>query len=102
MDRELPDIIKCDGKSDIENILKERGNRYGEFKDHAEISQGLKILLVHGASYDKLHNYQKESLEMICHKMARILNGDPSYIDSWTDIVGYAQLVIDELKKEIQ
>ena len=29
--------------------------------------------------------------------MKRILNGDPDYHDSWHDIVGYAQLVADEL-----
>ena len=38
---------------------------------------------------------------MIAHKMGRILNGDPSYIDSWTDIVGYAKLIeTDLIKKE--
>ena len=35
---------------------------------------------------------------MIAHKMGRIVNGDPYYDDSWVDIVGYAQLVINELK----
>jgi hypothetical protein len=34
---------------------------------------------------------------MICHKIARILNGDPNYADSWVDIAGYAQLVADRL-----
>jgi hypothetical protein len=27
------------------------------------------------------------------------LNGDPSYADSWVDIVGYTQLVVDRLKR---
>jgi hypothetical protein len=27
------------------------------------------------------------------HKVARILNGDPDYADSWRDIIGYARLV---------
>jgi hypothetical protein len=34
---------------------------------------------------------------MILHKLARIVNGDANYIDSWRDIVGYSQLVVDEL-----
>ena len=38
-----------------------------------------------------------ESLEMVQHKIGRIVNGDPTYLDSWVDIVGYTQLVIDEL-----
>ena len=35
---------------------------------------------------------------MICHKIGRILNGDPDYGDSWRDIAGYALLVADRLE----
>ena len=38
-----------------------------------------------------------ESLTLICHKLARIANGDPFYDDSWKDIAGYSQLVVDIL-----
>ena len=41
---------------------------------------------------------QREALEMIAHKIGRILNGDPDYDDSWVDIAGYAQLVADRLR----
>jgi len=34
----------------------------------------------------------REALEMIAHKIGRILNGDPNYADSWHDIAGYAKL----------
>jgi hypothetical protein len=40
---------------------------------------------------------QQEALDMICHKIGRIINGDPDYADSWHDIAGYAQLVADRL-----
>lgn len=40
---------------------------------------------------------QRESLEMVMHKIARIINGDPNYADSWHDIAGYAKLVADRL-----
>ena len=33
-----------------------------------------------------------EALEMIAHKIARILSGDADYADNWVDIAGYAQL----------
>ena len=39
----------------------------------------------------------REALEMIVHKIARIVNGDPNYIDNWIDICGYSKLVIDEI-----
>ena len=84
----------------IDDVLKERGSRYGEFKDHAEISQLIKFALfeAHGKEL-RLSADQRESLEMIAHKLARIVNGDPNYLDSWVDIVGYSQLVIDLIKK---
>jgi hypothetical protein len=41
---------------------------------------------------------QAEALDMICHKIGRIVNGDPDYADSWIDIAGYAKLVADRLE----
>jgi len=35
---------------------------------------------------------------MVVHKIARILNGDPNYDDSWVDISGYTKLVADRLQ----
>ena len=86
--------------SEIHDILNERGGRYGEFKTHAEITQKIKEALFGGASFAYLEYDQKEALEMIAHKLGRIVNGDPNYLDSWVDIVGYTQLVIDRLKED--
>lgn len=44
-----------------------------------------------------MHSDKKEALEMIMSKMARIINGDPNYKDSWTDIIGYAKLIEKDL-----
>lgn len=30
--------------------------------------------------------------------MARIANGDPNYEDNWVDIIGYSQLVLNEIR----
>ena len=85
----------------IEKVLAERGSRYGEFVDHAFITQSIKRAMVNSPNWKRLSDDMKESLEMIAHKIGRILNGDPRYIDSWTDIVGYAKLVeTDLIKKE--
>jgi hypothetical protein len=32
-------------------------------------------------------------LEMIAHKIGRVLAGDPNHADHWDDIAGYARLV---------
>jgi len=39
-------------------------------------------------------------LQMVQHKIARVLNGDPTYADNFVDIAGYAKLVADELEKK--
>lgn len=81
----------------ITSILVERGSRYGKFEDHARISQAIKSVMFNSRENLELTSDQRESLEMIAHKIARIINGDPDYVDSWIDIAGYAQLVADRL-----
>lgn len=87
--------------TNITEILEERGKLYGDFKTHAEIAQQLKRVM---AIYIKrkhvafLSSDQQEALDMIAHKIARILNGDPNHVDGWRDIAGYATLVADHLE----
>lgn len=82
---------------DINKTLQERGKRYGKYEGAAAASQGLKAVMRGTANWEHLSPNKKESLEMITYKIARILNGDPDYRDSWLDIVGYATLVEQSL-----
>lgn len=79
-------------------ILIERGNRYGVFSKHASVTQDIKRALFNCRHRESLAADQVEALEMIAHKLGRIVNGDPDYADSWVDIAGYAQLVADRLQ----
>lgn len=89
--------------SDLDKTLEERGNRYGNFDSHAEITMRLKRQMQAMPKWQHLQDDQAESLHMIAHKIGRILNGDPDYADSWVDIAGYAQLVANRLlAKEAQ
>ena len=81
----------------ISATLTERGSRYGTFVGHAAITQEIKDVLHRSQNWQKLAADQKEALEMVAHKMGRILNGDPNYADSWHDIAGYSALVDDRL-----
>lgn len=95
--------VSSSGSVDIEPgdlyaVLQQRGSRYGEFKDNANISQQLKSVMYSSTNYFSLPNDMKESLQMIAHKIARILEGDPYYDDSWVDIAGYAKLVANRLQ----
>lgn len=86
--------------STIDNTLNERGTRYGAFDDNAEITQHLKHVMRQHSGWGDLSLSQAEALEMIAHKIGRILNGDPNYIDSWHDIGGYAGLVERSLQRD--
>lgn len=84
----------------INNTLSERGSRYGSFRGHAALTQSLKETMYKTSNWGSLHPDQKEALEMIMHKIGRILNGDPHYDDSWVDISGYATLVANRLQNK--
>lgn len=84
----------------IEEVLSERGKLYGPFKGHAELTQDMKEVMRHSEGWNRLNRSQRECLEMVVHKIGRIINGDPDYADSWIDIGGYVQLVVNQLKGE--
>jgi len=82
---------------DIDETLAERGSRYGDFAEHARITQAIKAAMKDSPNWARLPDDMREALEMNAHKIGRILNGDPKYHDSWHDIIGYTKLVADRL-----
>jgi len=92
------------GPDEIDAVLDARGSRYGDFMSHAEVTQQLKnVMMAHLIKKRKtLVVDQQEALEMIFHKVGRIVNGDPDYADSWLDIAGYAKLVSDRLQGTVR
>jgi hypothetical protein len=88
--------------------LSSRRERYGSFNSICSTTQGFKhttsVIINSRLSreYVAYPAYIRESLDMIFHKIARVLHGDPMYKDNWVDIVGYAQLVVEELEKAQQ
>ena len=86
----------------IDETLKERGINHGKFVDNGTTAQKLKdVVRTVGSDgvlhWNKLRPTQKEALDMILHKIARILSGDPNFHDHWHDICGYSKLAADEL-----
>lgn len=81
----------------VEDTLVTRGKRYGSFDSFSDVSQRLKGV-IHESLEDRgkiLSNPHKEAIDMILHKISRIINGDPYYTDNWHDIAGYAKLAED-------
>ena len=88
--------------TEVRDILNQREKEYGSFRRISRIAQDLKIAVIEPAlnSSSGIADYQREAIEMICSKMARVAEGDNNKIDTWQDIAGYATLVVDILKKE--
>ena len=89
--------------TNINDVLAARGKTHGDYGDHARITQALKMQMrtsmPDGEGWHKLTVAQRETLDMIAHKIGRILAGDPDFRDHWVDIAGYAQLSADRCTK---
>lgn len=96
---ELPGYLKgAPQATTVDETLAERGSRYGDFGDHAGVTQALKRAMGDSPNWRQLPDDMRESLEMVAHKIGRILCGDPTYLDSWHDIIGYTRLIEKRLE----
>lgn len=79
-----------------QELLTSRGDTYGTWQDNARIARLLKTVV---ADNDRgIEHFKREALDMIQHKVARILCGDSNYVDNWDDIAGYAVLVANIIR----
>ena len=88
----------------IQEVITKRTNQYGSFSDNANTTQELFKILKEKLDNQDIknnnhHNCLTEYLHMLCHKLARIVCGTIYYEDSFVDIIGYSQILIDELFK---
>jgi len=86
--------------TETSTLLAERGKTHGDFTEHAMITQMLKAAMTTNEGWTRLTHVQREALEMIVHKIGRIIAGRPDFRDHWDDIAGYAKLVADRCPKE--
>jgi len=89
---------------EVDATLDARAVDYGKFIEGAEVMQMLKRVVQNALNNrDKtLAHDQAEAMDMIIHKIGRIINGNPDVVDHWLDIAGYAQLVADRLNGRIR
>lgn len=90
MKEAVKSIQAHEGETDF--LLTEREKTHGIFHEQTTMSQSIKDVIKSGKNWSKLSDQQKEALEMISVKIARILSGNPNYRDHWEDIAGYAKL----------
>lgn len=73
-------------------MLTKKEKTHGLYKETASLSQAIKDVMKSGKNWNNMTDPQKESLEMIALKLARILNGNKDHRDHWDGVAGYAAL----------
>lgn len=86
--------------TDINQTLAQRGSTYGDFREQGRITQNLKRAMQDSPNWSALPDYFREGLDMIQHKVSRILNGDPFYDDNIHDMIGYSKLIQDRAAQD--
>jgi hypothetical protein len=84
---------------DTKELLAERAKTHGSFEVHARTTQSLKAVVKINLANKILTPMHAEALDMILHKIGRIVAGNPYYNDHWDDIAGYAKLASDACTK---
>ena len=75
----------------IDNVLTERGKTHGNFRENALRYYRLKKAFYDGQGSGRLPPEFHMSVDLILLKLSRIAVGDPTHIDHYFDIEGYAK-----------
>jgi hypothetical protein len=73
-------------------LLSERGQTHGSFRDNAFYGQSLRALWRSSAGWSAMPAEHREALDHIAGKLSRILSGQSTVADHWSDLAGYSEL----------
>lgn len=79
-------------------LLATRETTHGSFRDNADVSQALKAMFRSASGWGKLTSVEKEAMDMIALKFSRVLSGRSLETQHWEDVVGYAQLALEQCR----
>jgi len=72
------------------STIPNRDEQHGGLGPVGAIAQNLKTTMRAGVNWPRLSPGEQEGLDMIAHKIARILSGsNPSDPEHWSDVAGY-------------
>ena len=78
--------------------MEQRRETHGDFGKVAAFTQQMKEhIRLNVPGWNRLNRVQREALDMIAVKIARIIHGATPCKDHWQDISGYAELAIRDL-----
>ncbi len=72
-------------------VLKERHVTHGNFEESSKYVQRHKELMKNTPNWNELKDHEKEALEMVAHKLGRLLYGYHKFDDHMIDTIGYLQ-----------
>ena len=82
---------------DVRSTLNERQSSHGSFVENAHTVNTFIQLCKLQPQWKNLDPVQQEGLEMMIRKLIRVLVGDAKLLDSWRDMIGYLQLVVEHM-----
>ncbi len=77
-------------------LLETRQTTHGSFRDNAALSQAIKTILRAAPGWGSLTTVEREVMDMIALKFSRVLSGRSLERQHWEDVVGYAQLALEQ------
>lgn len=92
------EVARADDRT--RGLISDRERTHGVFRRNSEFAQDVKAMMRDQPNWNKMSSFQREALDMVAHKVARILHGDPDYLDHWDDISGYAQKTSQTLRED--
>lgn len=87
-------------EEEVQNVVRNRDASYGGFGGIAKTCQDFKEIARNCPSWNSLTPCEKEGIDMIFHKITRILYSPQKIRDSWVDIGGYCRATLAALDKD--
>ncbi|OED35018.1 hypothetical protein AB832_06575 [Flavobacteriaceae bacterium (ex Bugula neritina AB1)] len=87
--------------NNISNVLNERRSTHGNFKDNARLTIELQEIIRSHENYKNMSYSHKLSLNMILHKVSRIVCGDHNFLEHIVDIIGYAKRLEEQIESNV-
>lgn len=80
-------------------LVAERTGTHGKFTEVGAVCQAVKDEFRRQRSWSQMTPMQREFVDMVVHKLARMTCGDPTHEDHVKDIGGYAEVTLKFMRE---
>ena len=78
-----------------------RDEQHGGMEAVGGVAQRMKDAIRLGRNWHRLSSGEREALDMICHKVGRVLSGaNPHDLQHWEDLAGYPVAAMREQERQ--